>query len=234
MYKILLSIVVLFAVSCKHDPFPYSGQDNPVDTIPNPPTGKPCNPDTVYFQNEILPLILGNCGISGCHDAATAEDGVILDSYANIMNTGDVKQGDPNNSEIYENITETDPDKIMPPPPSSPLSASQIALIKKWIEQGAQNNYCDGCDTTNVKFSTHILPIFQQSCKGCHGASPSGYAQYSLTNHSQVVFGITTNNLLERINHKNGFNAMPLNAPKLDACKIRAIEIWINEGMKDD
>lgn len=241
MYKILLSVLVLFAISCKHEPFKYVGPpiDNPGDTTVNPPTGKPCDPDTVYFQNDILPLIVGNCGISGCHDAATAQDGVILDNYANIIQTGDVKPGNPGNSELYENIVETDPDKIMPPPPNSPLTAAEIALIKKWIEQGALNNYCDGgCDTTAVKFSSHVLPIIQQSCKGCHGATPASGALTSLTTHAQIVTGVTSNNLLERIKHIAGFPPMPDNPNptlvKLDDCKIRTIEIWIDLGMKND
>lgn len=236
MYRFFTLCVVLLAISCKHEPLFTSdnGGTNPIDTTTYPPDGKPCDPDTVYFQNDILPLIVGNCGISGCHDAATAEEGIILDGYANIMSTGKVKPFDPNDSEIYEKITETDPDKIMPPPPNTPLTPEQMALIYKWIEQGALNNYCDGCDTVDVKFSTHVLPIFLQNCQGCHGATPTNYATYSLTNHTEVVFGVTNNSLLERIKHTTGFNAMPYGASQLNDCKIRTIEMWINNGMKDD
>ncbi len=237
MYKFFALVFIGLAISCKHDPlFIDNAGKTPGDTIVMPPVGKPCDPDTVYFQNDILPLIVGNCGISGCHDAATASDGVVLDSYANIINTGDVKPGDPNGSDLYENIVDNDPDKRMPPPPSPALSADQKALIFKWIQQGALNNYCDGCDTSDVKFSTHVLPIFEENCQGCHGPTPVGYAQYSLTNHSEVVFGITSNNLLERIKHLSGYNAMPVSSTgvKLSDCKIRTIELWINKGMKDD
>lgn len=207
---------------------------DPNDTITNPPTGKPCNPDTVYFQNDILPLIQGNCGIAGCHDAATAEEGVILIDYNSIMNFGEVIPGNVNNSKLYEVITENDPDKIMPPPPSTALTAAQIAQIATWIQQGAQNNYCDGCDTVDVKFSSHVLPIFTQSCKGCHGAIPTGGAATSLTNHVQIVTGVTNNDLLARIQHTNGYGAMPFGGTKVPDCKIRTVEMWINLGMKND
>lgn len=239
MYKFFAFIVLIGLFSCKHEPLFVGGSPTiPVDTTTYPPDGKPCDPDTVYFQNDILPLIVGNCGISGCHDAATAKDGVILNNYANIMNTGDVKPGNPTGSEIYENIVETDLDKRMPPPPSDALSQEQITLIFKWIQQGALNNSCDGCDTTDVKFASHVLPIIQQNCKGCHGPTPTNYAGFSLTNHTEVVFGVTTNNLLERIKHASGFNPMPNSsnpaAAKLSDCKIKTVEIWINNGMKND
>ncbi len=234
MYKFLISVFVLFAISCKHEPLFPKVPAEPNDTITNPPTGKPCNPDTVYFQNDILPLILGNCGIAGCHDAGTAEDGVILIDYNSIMNHGDVTPGNPGKSDLYEVITENDPDKRMPPPPSSALTAAQIALISTWIQQGAQNNYCDGCDTVDVKFASHVLPIFVQSCNGCHGNTPSGGATTSLTNHAQIVTGVTTNDLLARIQHTATYSAMPYGGSKLPDCKIRTVEMWIDLGMKND
>ena len=47
-------------------------------------TTHPCDPDTVYFEMDVLPILLSSCGKSGCHDA-TAQDGVRLDSYAATM-----------------------------------------------------------------------------------------------------------------------------------------------------
>jgi hypothetical protein len=231
---LLLFILSVFLLSCKHDPFVYDGADtNPIDTNdPNPPIGKPCDPDSVYFQNQILPLLASNCATAGCHDAATATEGVILDSYSNIINTADVRPSDPSGSELYEVLVETDPDKRMPPPPASPLSSSQIALILKWIQQGAPNNYCDDCDTTDVKFSSHILPMMQQYCQSCHGNSVQN-GGVKLTTHNDVVSAITNRNLLENIKHLSGFKAMPPGA-KLPDCEIQKVEIWIDDGMPNN
>jgi len=60
-----LAILTAFTilVSCTHDPlFP---------SDPEPPVSATCHPDTVYFQNEILPLFTANCASAGCHGATT-------------------------------------------------------------------------------------------------------------------------------------------------------------------
>ncbi|MCF8309705.1 MAG: hypothetical protein K9I68_11910 [Bacteroidales bacterium] len=49
----------------------------------------------------------------------------------------------PENSEIYERITETEEDDRMPPPPNERLSQEKIDKIRKWIKQGAKNSECD-------------------------------------------------------------------------------------------
>jgi hypothetical protein len=121
----------LLLIMCRHEP-------EFVNT-----NGKPCDPDTVYFERDLLPLLLSSCAKAGCHDAATARDGVILDSYANVIATGDVKPGNPDGSDLYEVLVEDRPEKRMPPPPLPALSNDQIAMVRKWILQGAKNLTCD-------------------------------------------------------------------------------------------
>ncbi len=193
--------------------------------------GQECDPDTVYFQNEILPLLISSCGVTGCHDPGSAQDGVVLTDYAYVMQTADVRPGDPGGSDLYEVITETDPDKRMPPPPKQPLNAGQIAKIEKWILQGAQNNVCEAtdCDTINVTFSGQIFPVIQNSCLGCHsGSNPSG--GLLLTNHSQIASVATSGRLMGSIKHENGFSPMPQNGAQLNECKISQFEKWIADG----
>jgi mono/diheme cytochrome c family protein len=156
----------------------------------------------------------------------------VLDNYQNIMNTGKVKPGNPNGSDLYEVLTETDPDKRMPPPPASALSAEQIELIRKWIQQGAKNNSCDGCDTAAVTFSNHVLPTVKQFCQSCHGSTVQN-GGVKLTTHAEVVSAVTTRNLVENINHAPGFKAMPPGA-KLPKCEIRKVEIWVDAGMPNN
>ena len=154
-----LMLLTIAAASCKHEP-----QDLAIATDDSTAT-EDCSTDTVYFKNTIQPIITASCAYSGCHDAATAEDGVILDTYANIIQTGDVKAGRPEDSKLYKVLIENDPDDIMPPPPGSPLSSVQINDIYQWIMQGAKNNECLGCDSINVTFSGSILPIMQTICQ---------------------------------------------------------------------
>src|SRR5690554_5915626 len=118
---------LFLAISCKHEPIEppiNSGGSNGGNGGTGEEPGRNCDPDTIYFAQSILPLLVSNCAMPGCHSAGSAEDGVILNNYENIMNTGDVRAFDLDGSDLYEVITEDDPDKFMPPPgEGTPLSS---------------------------------------------------------------------------------------------------------------
>lgn len=129
-----------FFYGCKHDPVYPPGWVPPLDTTG---LGR-CDPDSVYFVNDIQPLLARSCAnSSACHAGNRPAEGISLINYTGVMQGNNVRPGRPDNSEIYEVITESDPDKMMPPPPYSPLSASERAMIRRWIEQGALNNACN-------------------------------------------------------------------------------------------
>jgi len=200
-------------------------------TFTNNPGGIPCDPDTIYFQNTVLPLLQSSCAIQDCHDVNGASEGVILTDYTQVMNTGGIQPGNPQDSEIYEKMTEDDPDKIMPPPPRSPLTAAQTNLVYQWILQGAKNNYCesDDCDSVNVTFSQVVWPVIQNRCFGCHsGSFPSGGISLDSWENVKTIAG--TGQLLGVITHASGYSPMPKNGSKLSNCNIAQIRKWINDG----
>lgn len=221
--SIMLAISIIYA--CKNEPLELlpdngNGSNNSVNI---------CNPDSAYFSNDIAPLLSSNCAMSGCHDNITHADGIRFTSYSNIMNSGIIDIGNPGNSDLIDVVTETDPDKIMPPPPANPLTTSQIALLSQWISQGANNNSCTGgCDTTNVTFSGSISPLLQSKCNGCHGNSNPG-GGVILTNYSGVQAVANNGKLLSSVEHTSAF-PMPKNGSKLPDCEISMIRIWINAG----
>jgi hypothetical protein len=50
-----------------------------------------------------------------------------------------IAKGDPANSLLVRRITSTDPKYVMPPPEEhKPLEGQQIALLRQWIEEGAE------------------------------------------------------------------------------------------------
>ena len=118
------------------------------------------------------------------------------------------------------------------PPPSTMinLTDNQISKVATWIDQGARNNACEDlvCDSVDISFAEHVLPLIEQHCKGCHlGNGSSG--GFPLTNYEQIS-GISGFALFEVMNHENGFSAMPPNIPKLDSCKLQVVRVWIEEG----
>ena len=243
----MLSMMILLDLfSCKHDPFiidddmvPIDTTDNPIDTTNNDTTtmGIPCDPDIVYFDKDILPILNSNCAFSGCHDAASAEDGVVLESYESTMQTADVEPFDLNGSKLYEVIIETDEDKRMPQPPNEPLTTDQINLIAKWILQGAEDLECDpdaeGCDTENISFSEFVQPVIQNNCQGCHsGNNPSG--GIDLTTYQNIKTVVDSGQLYGAIAWENGFENMPQGEDQLSQCTIDKIKSWIDDGAPDN
>ena len=117
----LCSLCLLWA-ACVHEPVPPRGGN----------TGE------VSFKNEVLPLLESSCAVVGCHVGMNPPKNVDLSSYAKVIETADVQAGEPEQSELYEVLVEDRPSHVMPP--GSPLPASQIELVRKWIEQGAKDN----------------------------------------------------------------------------------------------
>lgn len=226
-----LTLLLGAALSCVHDPFPYDLAGDPGGGGGGG-TGTKCDPDTVYFQNTILPLLIANCAHAGCHSGSNPREGVLLTNYQSIIQTADVRAGRPDNSDLYEVITETDNDKRMPPPPASRLSPQDIALVRRWIEQGARNNACSDCDTSNVRFTTVVQPIIESNCVGCHNSAVAN-GGVQLTNHAQVVAAVNNKFLFENIEHRAGFKAMPPGG-KMPDCNINQIRIWIADGMPNN
>lgn len=232
--------------SCKHEPLFDADMVDPTDTTSNPidtnmtdttNMGIPCDPDVIYFDQEVLPLLQSNCAFSGCHDDASAQDGVILTSYETVIQTADVEAFNLNDSEIYEVLVDNDLDDRMPPVPTPALSQSQINIIATWILQGALDLECDpnvgGCDTEDVSFFGFVKPLLESYCIGCHsGAASSGGVD--LTTHANVQVYANNGRLVGAIDHQAGFEAMPQGAAKLDKCSIDKIKSWVGAGALDN
>ncbi|MBL8169360.1 MAG: DUF1549 domain-containing protein, partial [Acidobacteria bacterium] len=86
----------------------------------------------VDFERDIRPLLLGRCG--ECHGATAQKAGLRLDQKAAAMKV--IVPGKSNASELFRRITSTDKAEMMPPK-GERLSAREIALLKAWIDAGA-------------------------------------------------------------------------------------------------
>jgi len=224
-----VTVTVFLFITCKHEVLPTNGNNNGNGNGNNPPgTGNTCSADTVYFGNSILPLISSGCAISGCHDATTHKEGLVLNSYAGIMKI--VSPGNASGSKLYQVINTTNQGDIMPPPPHQPFSASDKASIQKWINQGAKNNQCTGgCDTTLFTFSGAVLPLMNTNCKGCHNPASLG-GGVDLSTYAGVKTSAVSGRLLGSIKQTTGYTAMPKGGNKLQDCQIRQVEKWIQAG----
>jgi len=239
MSKVYFYITSLFLLgilvsACQHDNISI----NPsvlMDTIivSKPPITAPTGgtpaavSDTVCFNSDILPLYVSYCGSAGCHDATTHKEGVITTDYGHIMNG--IKAKNSSNSKYYTIINNG-----MPPKGSAQMTTIQIALIKKWIDQGALNTQCiNVCDTTTYTYVGAIQTILANNCGGCHGTMPGSFNVY-LGDYASAKTYITANKtlFLNAINHSTTLTAaqkMPPSAKMVD-CKIIQIQKWIQNG----
>lgn len=241
-----LAVILLsfFLPSCKHEPIDDGGTD-PIDTTDIDTTdidtstnnvGVPCSPDTVYFQNQVLPLLVSHCGKPGCHSPEDKQDGVILTSYQHLMTTvDDVDEQDWSKNELMEVLLLNDPDERMPPAPNLKLTFDEVNLIGKWIAQGAKNNSCNenfsGCNTTDVKYSVDIRPVLQAKCVGCHSGSLA-FGSVLLDSHAGAKTVATNGKLVSAVTRTS--NWMPKNGAKLDACTTDKIKAWVAAGAPDN
>ena len=100
----------------------------------------------VNYVADIQPIFTDRC--VGCHNAAAAPHGLILDaanSYALLVNVASrevpslkrVKPGDPDNSYLVQKVEGTAAVGGQMPLGRAPLTDGQIALIRRWISEGA-------------------------------------------------------------------------------------------------
>ncbi len=92
-------------------------------------------PDKVDFAKDIQPLFRQNC--LGCHGPAVQQAGMRLDRKSSAMKpfSRRISAGSSANSLLYHRISGTEYGSQMPP--TGVLRPEQIALVKAWIDQGA-------------------------------------------------------------------------------------------------
>jgi hypothetical protein len=99
----------------------------------------------VEFNRDVRPILSEAC--FQCHgpDKAKRKGGLRLDTREGALAGSDagggpvIVPGKPDESEVVARITSDDPDEQMPPPDSGKsLTPGQVALIQRWLAQGAE------------------------------------------------------------------------------------------------
>jgi hypothetical protein len=117
--------LVLLLIACENDKFPEE---------------LPFVKDNVSFALDIQPILSVQC--AGCHNPAIAEPDLREGFAYSSLTEGDeegIAPGDSEGSELVEMLERNSEDGNNMPP-STPLSPLNIALIRKWIDEGALNN----------------------------------------------------------------------------------------------
>ena len=100
-------------------------------------------PDVVEFNRDVRPILSETCFVCHGPDANKRQGELRLDTEAGLFGanskTKPVVAGTLGDSELIKRVTSADPEQLMPPIDSGKkLSSRDIAILKKWVEQGAK------------------------------------------------------------------------------------------------
>jgi mono/diheme cytochrome c family protein len=98
--------------------------------------------EKISFYRQVRPIFQASC--QGCHQPAKAGGGYVMTSLAALLKGGDtgepaVVPGKPDDSNLLSMITPADGKADMPKG-RPPLAAGEIALVRRWIQQGAADD----------------------------------------------------------------------------------------------
>ncbi len=93
----------------------------------------------VSFARQVMPILQRKC--QGCHQPAKAQGKLDLTSFEALLKGGKtgagVELGKPDESTLVDQI---DGDKPIMPPMGAPMTKDEVALVKRWIAQGAKDD----------------------------------------------------------------------------------------------
>jgi hypothetical protein len=106
------------------------------------------------------------------------------------------------------------------------FSANEKAIIKNWIEQGAQDDAAGACAVVgSPKYTINIVPIYNTSCKGstCHGGLGPvlDYARFTTPANKTA---------LTTMMNSGGTSGHPGGPISLSSCTINIFKDWIAQG----
>ena len=101
-------------------------------------------PAKISFNEHIGPILSENCYFCHGQDATARKADLRVDraEFAFLARKNGlpaIVKGHPETSAIIQRITSSDPNQVMPPPSThKPLKPEQIALLTRWVKEGAE------------------------------------------------------------------------------------------------
>ena len=208
-------------------------------------------PAKVDFERDLTPILKEACG--GCHSAKDPGGKFVVETLAGVLRGGgtgkSVIPGNANGSVLYRRISGDD--KPQMPLGEPPLSADKIAQFKAWIDQITPDEVASALAASDLPaqaasahsaakldFDRDVLPIFKESCTGCHsGNKPAGQlgletlvgALHGGIAGKAVIAGNAGGSILYRRLTGEVKPQMPFGKDPLAAEKIAKVKTWIDQ-----
>jgi len=115
--------------------------------------------DQVSYYRDVRPIFQTHC--QGCHQPAKRGGAYVMTDFSALMQGGEsgevaVVPGKPQDSYLMAQITPTDGVAEMPKK-AKPLTAPELALVTRWIEQGAKD---DTPESAKPKYDMDHPPVY--------------------------------------------------------------------------
>ncbi|MGH7969205.1 MAG: c-type cytochrome domain-containing protein, partial [Limisphaerales bacterium] len=115
---------------------------NPAHAGDSPKANKEGAAPSISYYRDVRPILQANC--QGCHQPAKAKGGYVMTDFKRLFAGGDsegaaVVPGHAEKSSILKMVTPKDGEVRMPKG-KTPLAEVEVATIRSWIEQGAQDD----------------------------------------------------------------------------------------------
>jgi len=131
----------------------------PAESPDNAPGG--VAEDRISYYEEVLPVFQAKC--HGCHQPAKAKGGYIMTSFEQLLEGGDtdvaIIPGDPEKSYLIDQIALDEHGKAEMPKKEEPLAPAEIALITRWIAEGAAD---DTPENARQRYDAEHLPSYSR------------------------------------------------------------------------
>jgi mono/diheme cytochrome c family protein len=214
----------------------------------------PKPPARITFARDVAPIFQKNC--IACHGSVKPQGGLRLDSEAATLKGGEsgkvIVPGDSEKSPLVKRLLGVGEAARMPMG-ADPLPASQIKLIRAWIDQNSFVIPKEPARTPAAPVAAHprengsgiyaaeIRPILAARCYSCHGPElqQNGLRLDSLeailkgsTNSSVVMPGDSEKSPLVRRILGLDRPRMPYGGPPLPADDVELIRKWIDQGAR--
>ncbi|MEQ8788502.1 MAG: c-type cytochrome domain-containing protein [Pirellulaceae bacterium] len=162
--------------------------------------------EPVSFRKQIAPVLLSNC--LACHGPKKAEGGYRIDTFERLTGEGDSGSAgftakDLDGSEAFRRMASDDQSERMPLE-ADPIPKEQLALIERWIEQGAKYD----ADNPKADLATIVPPPEHPPAPETYpntmpitalAFSPDGEALYASGYHELTVWNVEDGAMLRRI-----------------------------------
>ena len=118
-------------------------------------------PKVIDFEKDVVPILVSNC--LSCHEGDEAKNGFLVNDREQML--GFISPGDSSGSSLWTDYLLQPSKQVLESslvmPPDGPLPAAELAILKTWIDEGA--DWPEGVKVSKVADGEAEAPVSTES-----------------------------------------------------------------------